>query len=770
VATNNSWNSSNPAAVSDGGTGSTAFTAGSVVFSNGTILTQDNASLFFDDTNNRLGIGTTTPGDTLHVVGAMELDHTAAENDDHALEIVCDANGFTDVKALDINYTTGALAAGEDEEAILVNIDESASTGGIVAGYLVLSTAEGSATVNGYETGINVNPIVHESGTFGDADSILNKAVDVTAALASGGAGAISIFVADNDTLTIGDAAPWGEHEIILATGASGAGIAPTFEYSTGGAAFSAFSPADGTNGFRNSGAILWDASSLAGWATATSGLYEIKITRTRNSLSTTPIIDELQIAALTEYKWDKDGNVNLNSLTLATDLAVAEGGTGASTLTGVLTGNGTGAITGAAVTQYGVLVGGASNAVDSTAVGTSGQVLTSNGAGVAPTFQAGGLTSPVAVTDGGTGLTTITDHSILLGSGTSAVTPTAAPGDGQLLVGAASADPNLMTAWMQQGNNCFFWNLSFTHSAGTLTLAGSDGTALSATAPGYVVMPSNATQGRMVLHKIVANDTLTVSDLTGNLFGTTTAIAWADELPLYIGFMADSSDANLEPIIMRIPHAKVSPASSANIGDPSSATADLQSSLFAWNDITEGNYQSMQIGLIGSLTATKAVTTNAWTLDALTDNDGAGRWNDNRVFAVPAGHNGAGAGKWFVQSSGTAPGFSSSVAKYRLSRDGKIQVQCAFATVNVAGVGAVVLEFASPLKRNADYNNISGAAWYYDSSAAVNRTGANYSRGDNDLVAMTIIGISTATIQQQNIDTSDQLYFTYEQLVTTTE
>jgi hypothetical protein len=69
----------------------------------------------------------------------------------------------------------------------------------------------------------------------------------------------------------------------------------------------------------------------------------------------------------------------------------VAEGGIGASTLTGVITASGTGALTAAAVTQYGVLVGDASNAVTSTAVGSATQVLTSNGAGVAPTFQAGG-------------------------------------------------------------------------------------------------------------------------------------------------------------------------------------------------------------------------------------------------------------------------------------------------------------------------------------------------------------------------------------------
>lgn len=64
-------------------------------------------------------------------------------------------------------------------------------------------------------------------------------------------------------------------------------------------------------------------------------------------------------------------GAASATSLTLGTDLAVADGGTGASTFTdaGVLIGNGTGAI-------------------QATSAGTAGQVLTSNGAGVDPTFQ----------------------------------------------------------------------------------------------------------------------------------------------------------------------------------------------------------------------------------------------------------------------------------------------------------------------------------------------------------------------------------------------
>jgi hypothetical protein len=58
-------------AVANGGTGTaTAFTAGSVVFAGASgVYTQDNANLFWDNANDRLGIGTATPGVTLDVAG-----------------------------------------------------------------------------------------------------------------------------------------------------------------------------------------------------------------------------------------------------------------------------------------------------------------------------------------------------------------------------------------------------------------------------------------------------------------------------------------------------------------------------------------------------------------------------------------------------------------------------------------------------------------------------------------------------------------------------
>lgn len=59
--------------------------------------------------------------------------------------------------------------------------------------------------------------------------------------------------------------------------------------------------------------------------------------------------------------------------------------------------------------------------------------------------YRASGTDVPVA--DGGTGASTLTDHGILVGSGTSAVTALTVGGTGELLVGSAAADPAFGTS-----------------------------------------------------------------------------------------------------------------------------------------------------------------------------------------------------------------------------------------------------------------------------------------------------------------------------------
>jgi hypothetical protein len=118
---------------------------------------------------------------------------------------------------------------------------------------------------------------------------------------------------------------------------------------------------------------------------------------------------------------------------TVTGTLVVSHGGTGATTLTGVLIGNGTSAVTGNAVTQFDVLVGGASNAISSIAPSaTSGIALISQGASANPAF------GTVVVAGGGTGATTLTG--VLIGNGTSAVTGNAITQFDVLVGGASNA------------------------------------------------------------------------------------------------------------------------------------------------------------------------------------------------------------------------------------------------------------------------------------------------------------------------------------------
>ena len=266
-----------------------------------------------------------TAADCVKITGQIDMVHTAVAPEEHGIQMDVDAAGFGDVKALDIDYITGAIAAGEDEGVILVNVNEATSTGGEVFGYEILATDFGATNVYGMKTGVNVNPISQDSGTFANMDSALNKAVDVLAALSSGGAGNISVFVADNDTFTIGDAAKFDEMEFLVDTGASGAGIAPTFEFSTGVGTWTAFTPTDGTNGFKNTGAVLWDQNDLSGWAAGTGSEYLVRITRTKNSLSTAPIIDTIQIAAAQVYSWDNQGVITGNTFEATGDTTAGD-------------------------------------------------------------------------------------------------------------------------------------------------------------------------------------------------------------------------------------------------------------------------------------------------------------------------------------------------------------------------------------------------------------------------------------------------------------
>jgi hypothetical protein len=98
----------------------------------------------------------------------------------------------------------------------------------------------------------------------------------------------------------------------------------------------------------------------------------------------------------------------------------------------GTLTDDGGGTVT--------ITTGGGGAGVTTLAFGTTG---------LTPAAATGGVITvagTLVVANGGTGATTLTSHGILMGSGTSAITATAEPSDGQLLIGSTGDYPQLGT------------------------------------------------------------------------------------------------------------------------------------------------------------------------------------------------------------------------------------------------------------------------------------------------------------------------------------
>lgn len=75
------------------------------------------------------------------------------------------------------------------------------------------------------------------------------------------------------------------------------------------------------------------------------------------------------------------------------------------------------------------------------------------------------GVTPPITVPDGGTGVATITDHALIVGSGTAAITVLAAATDGQIPIGSTGADPVLANITSTGGT------VTVTNGAGTINL-----------------------------------------------------------------------------------------------------------------------------------------------------------------------------------------------------------------------------------------------------------------------------------------------------------
>ena len=259
--------------------------------------------------------------------GVIRLNHTAGMTGTRPITLDIDCNGYTDTHAMVFDYRVTGVASG-DMHLLGITVDTANSTGGDVHGISVGKIGSGLAAVTAMEVYTGCDVIAQHVGTLQTLTQAwtLSGAVytDVTAAFTNGTN--VDIFANDGDYVICGYDAAFDHLEVSLQTLAS-VSITPVFEYSTGVGTWSAFSPADGSNGFTTNGTIAW--STLAGWiSAAVNGVskYYIRIQRTRNQVTTTPVENGITIVSSPQhYTWDKNGDLTIRRINTKSALVYAD-------------------------------------------------------------------------------------------------------------------------------------------------------------------------------------------------------------------------------------------------------------------------------------------------------------------------------------------------------------------------------------------------------------------------------------------------------------
>jgi len=144
----------------------TSATAGSVLFAGASgVLQQDNGNFFWDDTNNRLGIGTATPLSTLHVAGTSRFVGSTFTSTISAAGRFLIGNPTESTFILDVNGTariggntnvSGFMYASGDVRGSRIETPAYSTAGGFASiytttgGYITSSMIGGSGATRTY--------------------------------------------------------------------------------------------------------------------------------------------------------------------------------------------------------------------------------------------------------------------------------------------------------------------------------------------------------------------------------------------------------------------------------------------------------------------------------------------------------------------------------------------------------------------------------------------------------------------------------------------
>lgn len=304
-------------------------------------------------------------------------------------------------------------------------------------------------------------------------------------------------------------------------------------------------------------------------------------------------------------------------------------------------------------------------------------------------------------------------------------------------------------------------YNLGIDLTSGTFTIQGSDGNTLSSSNVGYIYMPSS-TVGQSIQYQITTDQSFDDasaaggSDIIGNLFGLTTGVAESNDVPFYIYAVSDSTEATVSFGISRIPNLVVTPAA-GSLGSPSSATADVQASVFFFDSVTLANYAARPVICIGSFRMTMSASDD-WTVSTLAANDGMGKFQEGIVFDVVAGQYGNAAGKYFADNGGTAPAFTSNTNSYMISPAGFIMYNGEFVNCSSGGVGGVSVQQYIPFE--VSQFTIS-STYYTDNNDNKTYPGASRVLDGGKFMTFTFSEFNNNICVNSQVDTTDDIRFT---------
>ena len=407
--------------VGGGGTGtSTTFTQGSVLFAGASgVYSQDNSNFYWDATNHFLGIGNTPPSYPLDVA----YTSTATSGNNNTI------NSYLAVNP-------AAVSTGANYYSFSSNVDvttnsninaDGGGNGGAVYGFSVSANHKGSGTIY-YMAGYNSSATNTAAGVLTNAKGGDNEAIN-------SGTGSISVATGSYNASTNSRAAGVG---ITTAIGAQGATINSSTGTITQATGVQAEVENDVAGTITTAYSLKADVLNLGSGTIGTwYGLYVPAANNSGTITTSHPLYIEDTGSSYFA------GSVGVGTATPRSKLHLYQGevqvgssGTACSaTVGGAVRFSGSSLYYCDGSSTWQTLSTSASS-VASFSAGTTGLTPSS------PTTGAVVLAGTLKVANGGTGDTTLTAHGLLLGNGTSAVNVSAVGATGTVLTGNTGADP----------------------------------------------------------------------------------------------------------------------------------------------------------------------------------------------------------------------------------------------------------------------------------------------------------------------------------------